>query len=309
MPGKLSQLILLISILFSSTSCLATVLPMIKPVPGGITVVPLDAQNKPTAYYNEQQVLILANPDIEISPWIALVGIPLTASSGEHELQVASPVRFVQPFKIHNKGYKIRQLANSDGCQQYPSFEYLSFPPPETKNADAKILKHWSESDPLVNQFVAPVHGRIITNFGVQQEFDDQLYCQHTGLDIAAPAGTPVKATAAGIVLAITQQDGEGKTIYLDHGQGLISIYAHVANTTTTVGQHVPQAKKLGVIAAQQNTPQSYIHWGIVLNQTYVEPTLFVLKGHIIFPPDPSPAPQAIPANNSSVPEPEMQNS
>jgi len=279
MPRKSQQLILLFCLLFSSTVSLATVLPTIKPVPGGIAAVPIDAQNTPTAYYNDRQVLILTNPDAEISPWLALVGIPLTAKAGEQALQVTSPLRFTQAFNIYKKAYKIAQLSHSNSCEQYPPPEYASNPPTETKNAEVKILRHWSNSDPLVNQFVPPLHGHITTNFGLQQEFNDQLYCQHTGVDIAAPAGTLIQATADGIVLAITKQDNDSNIIYLDHGQGLISIYAQVSNLTANIGQHVPQAKVLGVTAT------SYLHWGIALNQAYVNPTLFVLKGHIITPP------------------------
>ena len=220
-------------------------------------------------------------------PWLALVGIPLNVTAGAHEIQMTAPLRATQAFHIDKKVYKKTKLAEANACLQYSAIEYIRYPLEDNKDTGLKSLKHWSDSDPLSSQFVAPLHGRILAGFGLQKMFRRQLRCQHTGLDIAANVGEAVKATAAGIVLDVIQINDESNTLYLDHGQGLISVYTPLSNINLTPGQHVPQDKILGLTAAQASTTP-YLHWGIALNQVFIDPTLFVLKGDILIPPTPS---------------------
>ncbi|MEE9452189.1 MAG: peptidoglycan DD-metalloendopeptidase family protein [Gammaproteobacteria bacterium] len=281
MVYKRWQWIILASTLLTNMVGVAATLPQIKPVPGGIAAVPLNTQSKPSAFYNEHQVLILEHPEKDTIPWLALVGLPLTANAGNHEIQITAPLRFTQLFSVRHQPYKIDQL--NQNCKADQPIEYIYYPPQTPNSVDEKILSHWSDSDPLSNEFIPPLHGRIIADFGLQLEFDHQLQCQHVGIDIAAPANTSVNAVAEGVILAITEQDEDDYTIFLDHGQGLLSVYAHISHPDVTTSQYVPQGRILGGVSAQADG-QAFLHWGIVLNSVYVNPNLFVLEGHISAP-------------------------
>lgn len=112
--------------------------------------------------------------------------------------------------------------------------------------------------------FLQPAQGRISGVFGSQRILNGQPRSPHSGLDIAAPTGTPILATADGIVSLV--HDGmvlTGKTIMIDHGFGLDSVYIHMSEITVEQGQAVKQGDVIGAIGMTGRTSGPHLHFGI----------------------------------------------
>lgn len=112
--------------------------------------------------------------------------------------------------------------------------------------------------------FLQPAQGRISGVFGSQRILNGQPRSPHSGLDIAAPTGTPIVATADGIVSLV--HDGmvlTGKTVMIDHGFGLDSVYIHMSDISVEQGQRVWQGDPIGAIGMTGRTNGPHLHFGI----------------------------------------------
>lgn len=144
-------------------------------------------------------------------------------------------------------------------------------PNPETvkriRNEGGMIVaaRNRTESLPFFETgFLQPAQGRISGVFGSQRVLNGQPRSPHSGLDIAAPTGTPIVATADGIVSLV--HDGmvlTGKTVMIDHGFGLDSVYIHMSDISVEQGQRVRQGDPIGAIGMTGRTNGPHLHFGI----------------------------------------------
>jgi murein DD-endopeptidase MepM/ murein hydrolase activator NlpD len=117
-----------------------------------------------------------------------------------------------------------------------------------------------------------PVKGWVTSNFGVRRDPFDGQRRMHEGLDIAARTGTPVLATAAGIVREVGTEPGYGQLVVIDHGYGFVTAYGHNSRILVKVGQRV---KRGDMIATSGNTGRSsgpHVHYEVRLNGVPVNP-------------------------------------
>jgi murein DD-endopeptidase MepM/ murein hydrolase activator NlpD len=120
-----------------------------------------------------------------------------------------------------------------------------------------------------------PVTGPISGVYGSQRILNGEPRAPHLGVDIAAPAGTPIRAAAAGTVtLAEPDLYFTGGTVIIDHGYGLSSIYQHMSRLDVSVGQHVEQGDVIGAIGATGRVTGAHLHWGVNWYQTAIDPQL-----------------------------------
>lgn len=118
-----------------------------------------------------------------------------------------------------------------------------------------------------------PVDGRITSSFGERQ--DPILTGEgefHTGVDIAAPFGTPVHATADGVVEKAGWETGYGRLIMLNHGNGISTVYAHLSGFAVTVGQRVRCGQVIGYLGLSGRTTGPNLHYEVRINNTPVNP-------------------------------------
>lgn len=145
--------------------------------------------------------------------------------------------------------------------------------------AEAQLIDATREKDtalPLfLSGFVWPVQGRLSGVFGSQRILNGQPRSPHSGVDIAAPKGAPVLATADGTVTLVHEDMFyTGKTIVLDHGFGLSSVYAHMATLLVHPGQRVAKGSPIGAVGSSGRATGPHLHWGVSLFDTRLDPAL-----------------------------------
>lgn len=253
----------------------ANPLPQAEPVPGGVALVPLNdvGTTPPAVYYDGRRALITRDGD----GWTAVVGIPLAAQPGSHSVEVRRdgkpPVK--QPFEVRDKAYATQHITLKDKRMVNPGPEELKRIADDRKHID-RALEHWSDGAAVEMAFDWPTDGRAGSPFGLRRYFNGEPRNPHAGQDIAAPAGTPVKAPAPGRVVDIGDYFFNGKTVFVDHGQGLVTMFCHLEKIDVQPGQTVTRGQTLGHVGSTGRATGPHLHWSVSLNRAMVNPELFL---------------------------------
>jgi murein DD-endopeptidase MepM/ murein hydrolase activator NlpD len=120
--------------------------------------------------------------------------------------------------------------------------------------------------------FIVPVEGTASGAFGSKRILNGQPRNQHNGEDIAAPLGTPVKATNDGIVKMVDDHFFSGKGVILDHGLGLFTMYFHLDTATVKEGERVKRGDVIGTVGQSGRATGPHLHWCAWLNGSRVNP-------------------------------------
>ena len=120
--------------------------------------------------------------------------------------------------------------------------------------------------------FILPVAGKEAFNFGERRFFNDQPRSPHSGADISAPAGTPVKASNAGRVVLAADLYFSGLTVVIDHGLGVYSYYCHFSQIHAEQGKAVEKGEVIGDVGSTGRVTGPHLHWSVRINQDRVDP-------------------------------------
>jgi murein DD-endopeptidase MepM/ murein hydrolase activator NlpD len=251
-----------------------TEFPRAATVPGGVARVGLgEAQDAPRARLDNDRVLVLR----EGGNWIAWVGIPLDAKPGAQLWLVAergngAAERF--GIEVQPKQYAEQHLKVKPG-QVELSPENLARHERERLHLD-RVRRTFSDTAPATLQLMPPVPGPRSSSFGLRRFFNGKPRSPHSGMDIAAPLGTPVSAAASGRVIDADDYFFSGTTVIIDHGQGLLTLYAHLAAVETRVGTTVAPGAPVGRVGATGRVTGPHLHFSVYLNAVAVDPALFL---------------------------------
>ncbi len=263
---------LLFMLLINIPASAARVLPQQSAVPGGVVIIPIDAalDSKPSVEYNKQQVMVLKQQQ----KWLAVVGIPLTAKIGRQTLIIKSAGKTTQTsFEIADKAYPTQHIEIKDDGKVNPNNYDMKRINAE-KAAINAALEYWTEGDVALN-FAWPIEGRISGLFGRRRVFNGQPRNPHSGMDIAAPTGTEIHAPANGVIRNTGDYFFNGNTVFIDHGQGLVTMFCHMDSIGVTAGQRIKQGDVIGTVGMTGRVTGPHLHLGVSLNDARVEPRLF----------------------------------
>jgi hypothetical protein len=240
-------------------------------VPGGIAWVPLGIKGAiaPHITYKQRRVLVLHDGQ----QWIALIGIPLKAKVGRHSV-VNKKTGKRYTFKVKSKKYKTQHIKLKNKRYVYPTGKDLKRIRRERQLIKSAFASPWRIKSTAPLPLMQPVRGRLSSPFGLRRFFNGQPRNPHTGLDIAVRQGTPIAAAASGRVLKTGHYFYTGKTVIIDHGQNLLTLYGHLNTITVSPGQRVKKGHKIGTVGKTGRATGPHLHWSVSLNQTLIDPKL-----------------------------------
>ncbi len=241
-------------------------------VPGGIARVIITSEERPRAYYQDKRVLILG----KAGNWQAVVGIGLDAEPGNHKLRIetAAAPYFVD-FEIQAKEYESQYITIKDKRKVNPTKLDMERIGRDQRNiTEAKTT--WSDQERTSLELQLPLSGRLSSPFGLRRFFNQQARKPHSGIDIAATAGTPIAAAGSGVVIATGNYFFNGNTVFIDHGQGLLTMYCHMQDFAVKTGVQLERGDIIGRVGQSGRVTGPHLHFSVLLNQTMVDPALFL---------------------------------
>ena len=248
-------------------------LPQENPVPGGVKILRLDSTGPAMPYVDADGYRALVVQDG--SNWVAVVGIPLSAPLGMRKVIVRqSTGRQEIEFAVHDKHYVSQYLKVAPGQVNLSAADLARVNQEKIRIDHA--LKQWSDSAPESLRLSQPVPGPRSSSFGSRRIFNGESRNPHSGMDIAAPSGTPVRIPIAGTVIDTGEFFFNGNTVFVDHGRGLISMYCHLSAIDVTPGQHLEAGTRIGAVGMTGRATGPHLHWGLNLNRAWVDPELFL---------------------------------
>ena len=266
--------------------------PRVAAVPGGVVTfrLPGGPGERPVVSYSGRAVLVAREP----AGWLAIVGIPLDTEPGEYHVSVQQPGADERQlaFKVAPKQYAVQQLKVPPN-QVNLSAEDEARVARETEKVRAALDGFTADAPPTL-RLGQPVPGRRSSSFGLRRMFNGEARKPHSGMDIAAPAGTPIKAPLAGRVVDVGSYFFNGNNVIVDHGQGLVTMYCHLSKIRVEIGQQLAAGEVLGDVGATGRVTGPHLHWGVALNGAMVDPALFLA-------PPPAANPKAKPADGSTL--------
>ena len=248
--------------------------PRVSVVPGGVVTFKLAGapDQIPTVSFNGRPVMVVRQGDL----WLAVLGIGLSIEPGDYQINVQQLGGGEQklPFTVKPKDYKVQQL------KVPPSQVNLSPENEERVKAESAkvraVLDAFSDGAPSTLRLAQPVPGVRQDSFGKRRVFNGEARNPHSGMDIAAPTGTPIKAPLAGRVVDVGSYFFNGNNVVIDHGLGLATMYCHLSKINVKVGQQLKLGDVLGEVGATGRVTGPHLHWGVSLNGAMVDPSLFL---------------------------------
>ncbi|MDZ7643230.1 MAG: peptidoglycan DD-metalloendopeptidase family protein [Woeseiaceae bacterium] len=246
-------------------------LPPHAPRPGGIAVLDLgDGEARPAVRFDGDPVLTLAAD----GRWFAVVGIPLDQPVGNATVTVDGGDAASLEFEVIAGDYREQHLT-VEPTYVNPGPEALERIGRE-RPLIAGALNRFSETAPATLRLAPPVPGRRSDSFGARRFFNDEPRSPHRGMDLSGASGTPVTAPLAGTVVLAGDFHFTGNTVILDHGQGLVTLYAHLSEIAVAEAQAVDTGDRLGLIGATGRVTGAHLHFATYLNGTPVDPALLL---------------------------------
>ncbi len=267
MPSRMK---FLFAFLVFSLHQLAHALPRESLVPGGVGLIALQEKSEaaPQVVFNNAKVWVTRGKN---ETWTAVVGIPLAAKPGVQKISVNGRE---ETFTLRDKKYPVQKLTLNKAMVDPPK-EVMARIERESKHL-AGVRSTFSERADTRAEFVLPALGGLSSRYGVARVLNGQPRSPHAGLDVAISTGTPITASADGTVLDADDYYFCGKTLFIDHGNGLITMHCHLSEFIAKVGETVKQGQRVALSGATGRATGPHLHWSVYLNGVSVEPELFL---------------------------------
>ena len=263
------------SLLSPTQAATPTLQSLHHPVPGGVAIVALPSLSRtpPQVTFQNKPVLVLAG---EQRGWVAVVGLPLDLPIQTQVLIVTEQQASGEiKFEVKDKKYREQRITVNNSRHVNPLPDDMTRITRELELQNT-AYRQFSANVPSNVLLDAPVKGPISSPFGLKRFFNGEPRAPHSGLDFAVPTGTPVVAPAAGKVILTGDYFFNGNTVFLDHGQGLITMYCHLSVINVNVGDALARGQVLGKVGATGRVTGAHLHWNVSLNDARVDPAIFI---------------------------------
>lgn len=203
------------------------------------------------------------------SDWVALLPVSYAAMPGPRDIVV----------EVAGKSLPLRLTVTAGRFPEsrvYVSREkedLLTDPKAQKESQRIADIKSRPPGPPLwKGPLLLPVQGEVTTEFGMVRYVNDKVEGRHSGLDLAAPEGTPVKAAAAGKVVLADNLVVTGYTVILDHGLGLFTSYSHMSSLSVKEGDTVTAGQVVGKVGETGLATGPHLHWTVSVGPEPTDP-------------------------------------
>lgn len=246
--------------------------------PGNILLVSVDNLNSgETVSIKTEPVKVPIEMHTYNGRGVFVCPVDLYAKTGTYDLNViinegkVGEYTVVKAFEIKDKTFKTQYLTvteemnetNNDNTAIYEFAQLVK--PARTESVPEKL---WEGT------FIMPVEGRLTTDFAeIRFVNNEQSSSRHSGLDLAAPIGTEVKAPNHGVVtFAMEGLLSPGNTVVIDHGMGLFTSYYHLDSISVSKGDKVKKGDMIGTVGTTGFSTGPHLHYAVSIYNTYVNP-------------------------------------
>ena len=235
----------------------------------------------------EGELRIPLAPDASARRFSGLLGIDFEAEPGERTLLLEGR----DSLGAEIKGQAMLQVAARRFVVQKLKVDpkFVEPPPPERERIERdrqEFARAFASSRPdrlWSGRFLRPAAGALRGNFGARRVYNGRTRGRHAGLDIAAPSGAPVTASAAGRVALAGDFYLSGGSVLLDHGQGVFTIYFHLSRLDVKEGDFVRAGHRIGAVGATGRVTGPHLHWAARLCGARIDPSAL-----LALPPQPA---------------------
>ncbi len=241
-------------------------------VPGGIAIVDLGPATdaEVSVHWGERPIALVKSED----RLRALIGIPLSTSPGTQELTItgADGNTKTASFTVAPFAYEEQRLTITNKRKVNP--EPIDMERINAENKRLKVVKSYRAEQLIADSFDWPLAGPVSSPFGLKRFFNDQPRRPHGGIDIAAAEGTPILAPADGLVIDTGNYFFNGNSVFIEHGLGLQTFYAHMSRIDVKEGDRISRGQVIGAVGQTGRVTGPHLHWSVGLNGTWVNPLL-----------------------------------
>ena len=244
---------------------------------GDMSLLRVDVKNGgiPRVTWMKREIYLVPNDDKTV--YYGFLAADLTARPGFYEALLEFPPNGEKKkleIEVKEKDYGIRRLTL----------------PKRMVDLDAKTLKRVKKESRIMRRlwdappsspywtgpFERPIPGDVVGPFGRKSIINNQPRAPHSGVDLRAEKGTPIKAINQGMVIFTGSHFFTGKTIVMDHGGGIQSMYFHLEEILIEQGSVIEQGQVIGLVGSTGRATGPHLHWGIRINGARVNPLKLV---------------------------------
>ena len=256
----------------------AGALPRESRVPGGVALLRVGDATEPRPAVSRDGVPVWVSR--QATQWVAAVGLPLSLQPGEQQVEVRSTNGAARTitFTVKPKRYPVQHVTLRDQAMVEPPADVMARI--ERESAHLKVVRsQWRETAATDAAFVQPARGRLSGRFGGSRVLNGKPRAPHAGLDVAVMTGTAVLAPADGVILDIGDYYFCGKTMFIDHGNGLSTRYAHCSKVHVSQGALVKRGQLIAEVGNSGRSTGPHLHFEVLVDGVPQDPAKFLAGG------------------------------
>lgn len=206
----------------------------------------------------------------------SLLGIDLRLKPGTYPLKISVKSGEDRPLTLRTT---LEVVAKDYGVQRLTLPENMVNLNPETlervRKEGARFSELWHKQSPeryWQGSFVRPVPGELTTPFGLRRILNEEPRSSHSGVDLRAAVGEPVRSANYGRIVLEGEFYFHGKAVVIDHGWGIYTMYFHLSQVNVSVGEFVEKNAVIGLAGSSGRATGPHLHWGVRLGGARVDP-------------------------------------